>query len=314
MKHILFFIFLKFHCLLALGQAGGGFSHLYSLGDNANFGSHFSDVLIIGDSIKAFGSTYTTNSVPYLGGVLATFDTLGNLEDRKLFRFPNDHMLTSDGNNIVQRKSGGYAGISNLLIGRQVALSIFDEAGNILSNKGYGVKNILTLFARRVLEMPDGGFLIGGFVQTLDYSMDNFIIRINPAGHVIWSNIFGETSKDDILLSIIKTDNNNYVIGGGRSTPPLTPLTESWGKSWIFAIDSMGLIKWEWFSPLNAEVGALGLQKTEDNGWIYMTATHELVSPNTTGNRIKVVRRDSSFNLIWEKVLSPLGPGQTHEI
>jgi hypothetical protein len=70
----------------------------------------------------------------------------------------------------------------------------------------------------------------------------------------------------------------------------------------------MGLMKWEWFSPLNTEVGALGLQKTEDNGWIYMTATHEIVSPDKTGNRIKVVRRDSSFNLIWEKVLSPLGP------
>lgn len=73
-------------------------------------------------------------------------------------------------------------------------------------------------------------------------------------------------------------------------------------------VQKLGLLKWEWFSPINEEVGVLGLHQTKDNGWIYVSATHQIISPEETANHIKVVRRDSSFNLVWERIISPLGP------
>ena len=308
MKHIVLVIFFCFQIAGFYAQSGGGFSRLYTLGDSAIYGSHFSNLLVKGDTIVAFGNSYTTASLPYIAVALTMLDSFGNILDRNFFHLANDHLLAEECNDIVRRSVGGYAVISTTFIGHQASTTFFNEAGEVTSNKIYSVDNILTMFARRILEMSDGGLLIGGFVQNLDYSSDNFIKRVGPAGNKVWSRIYGEAGKNDILQSLIKTDDNNYVIGGGRVSPQGTPLPASWGKSWIFAIDSMGVMKWEWFSPLNAEVGAMGLQQTKDNGWIYLTATHEIVSPDETGNHIKAVRRDSSFNLIWEKVLSPLGP------
>ncbi len=308
MKYVILLFAFQFFVVLSCAQSGGGFSRIYTLGDNANYASNFTSVLMKGDTIIAYGNAYISASVPYTSVALAKLDTFGHLLDRTFFYLGNDDLLTADGNNIIRLGNGGYAGVSTTFTGHQASVTIFDEGGAPLSNKIYGVNGIFTLIARRILEMPDGGILIGGVVQKFDYSLENFVKRIDPSGNQLWSRAYGEALKNDIVQSLIKADDNTFVVGGGRVSPQGTPIPDTWGKSWIFAIDSMGLMKWEWFSPINEEVTVAGLHQTEGGRWIYLTATHEIISADKTGNRIKVVRRDSNFNLLWERVLSPLGP------
>jgi len=110
------------------------------------------------------------------------------------------------------------------------------------------------------------------------------------------------------MRSFIKTDDNTFVIGGGKYAHYNAPA--NWTKSRIYAIDSLGNIKWNWYGPDDQEGAVYGLHKTADGGWIYLTPTNE---PNpvpdpveTYVSHIKIVRRDSVFNLLWERTLSPV--------
>ncbi|MCC7506496.1 MAG: T9SS type A sorting domain-containing protein [Saprospiraceae bacterium] len=110
-----------------------------------------------------------------------------------------------------------------------------------------------------------------------------------------------------MMNSFIKIDDNTFVVGGFKS-PIYQTGQFAWSRSRIFAVDSTGSIKWDWLGPLNEEGLVCGLHRTADGGWIYLSTTNE---PNpdpdpseTHLGHVKVVRRDSAFNLLWERVLS----------
>jgi hypothetical protein len=293
--------------MFAFAQTGGGFSNLYLY--NGDRSTIFSDVVDSGDTLVAYGISYTSDFSPYTGVVLALFDTLGN----HIGAFtqpppPDELMLQFYDNDLIILNNGSYA-CTGIMFGTQRAfLSIFNPDGGLHFTKNYDVEDIFTIFPQRLIEMDGGGFLMGGFVQKFDYSGDVFLKRIDATGNEVWSRTYGEVLKDDLLQSLVKIEGNLVVVGGGQNSGQGTPIESTWTKSWIFAIDKLGLKKWEWFSPINEEVFVIGLQQTHDKGWIYVSATHQIVSPEATANQIKVVRRDSSFNLLWERKLSQLGP------
>ncbi len=298
-------------CLLAwmplysVAQVGGGFSSLYLYKGERS--TTFSDVVASGDTLLAYGISYTSDSSPYTGVVLALFDTLGNTMGEYTQDPSNELMLQWYDNDLIKLSNGGYACTGILFSTQRAFLSSFNKDGGLRFSKNYGINGIFTIFPQRLLEMEDGGFLIGGFYQKLDYSSENFVKRIGPSGNQLWSRAYGEALKDDLLQSLIKIDDNTFVIGGDRHAPQGTPLASFWANNWIFAIDSFGLVKWEWFGQTNEEIGVIGLQQTTDGGWIYASYTYDVVSPDEWESKCKVVRRDSNFNLVWERILSPEG-------
>jgi hypothetical protein len=148
---------------------------------------------------------------------------------------------------------------------------------------------------------------MGGFYQKSDYTLKGFIKRIHPSGTQMWSRTYGQNGQDDVVQSLLQIDSNTFVIGANRHSPQGTPLSSAITKNWIFAIDSFGLKKWEWMGNPNEETGVIGLHQTPDKGWIYGSYNFEVLSPEEWGANPKVVRRDSNFNLIWEKQLSAEG-------
>ncbi len=292
--------------VFAFAQTGGGFSIPYAYkGDRS---TAFSDVVASGDTLIAYGISYTGDSSPYTGVVLALFDTLGTPIGTYVQPPPLDElMIQSFDSDLVKRSNGGYACVGTLFGTQRAFLSIFDGNGTLASSKSYGINGVWVIFPRRILELHDGGFLMGGFARMPDYNSDNFLKRIGPAGNQIWGRAYGTTHEDNNLQSLLRLDDNTFVVGGSRNAPIGTPLTSYWNDNWIFAVDSMGLKKWEWFGPTNEEVGVFSLHQTPDKGWVYASSTHELVSPEEWASKCKVVRRDSNFNLVWERILSPVG-------
>ena len=293
---------------LCMAQTGGGFSNLYLYkGERA---TNFSDVVYSGDTLVAYGISYTSDTSPYTGIDLVLFDTLGNhIGDYTQPPLSNELMLQWFDNDLIKLQSGGYACTGILFTTQRAYLVQFNSDGSLFASYIYEVENIYTIFPQRLLEMSSGGFLLGGFVQQQeDYAGDIFLKRIDAAGNEVWSRTYGGPIHNELIQSALPIDQNLVAIGGSKSSSFSTPIGSSWTKSWIFAVDKLGLIKWEWESPLNQEGGVVGLHQTEDKGWIYMTSTHQILNPETTANHIKVVRRDSSFNLVWERILSPLGP------
>lgn len=92
---------------------------------------------------------------------------------------------------------------------------------------------------------------------------------------------------------------NEYVISGS-TVKKNVPLNYTNNTSKIFAIDSLGNLKWEWQTqPSLDEMGAGPIFHTNDNKWVYHSARGWY---NATYNEIskqpKMVVRDEQFNLI----------------
>ncbi|MBL7809022.1 MAG: hypothetical protein JNN28_14480, partial [Saprospiraceae bacterium] len=309
MKLISLFVFTICCCLTVWSQAGGGFSTAYSYQTVRT--TTFSDVITSGDTIIAYGISYTSDSSPYTGVVLALFDTsgqhIGNYTHLPLF---NELMLQSNDNDLIQLKNGNLVCIGILFSTQRAFLSTFDRDGNFLHSKPYGINGIFTIFPQRLLEMPDGSVLMGGFYQKSDYTLKGFIKRVSPSGNQIWSRTYGQPGQNTLqstIHSLIQLDSNTFVVGSNQYSTQGTPLSSVIIKNWIFAIDSMGLIKWEWMGENKAETGVIGLHQTTDKGWIYGSYNYEVISDDEWIANPKVVRRDSHFNLIWEKQLSAEG-------
>jgi hypothetical protein len=309
MKNLPFFMLLICSAWSVCGQnSGGGFHFAYNLSSQSNWGTRFSNVIFAKDTLWVLGNIYTSESVPYEAITLAKFDTFGSYLDQAYYFLSNDDILIAEGNDLILLQNGNFASVGTTFAGHQASLTTYNDDGQPTVNKLFGINGALTLFGRRLLEVKSGGYLLGGVYQKSDYTTKGFIKRIHPSGNQIWSLTYGQAGQDDMVQSLISIDNNTYLVGGMHASPPNTPIPQLWGQSWIFAIDSMGLIKWEWTGPVNDEVGVLGLQKTGDNGWVYLTSTTEIISQDEVGTYMKVVRRDSALNLVWERTISDLGP------
>jgi hypothetical protein len=308
MKNLPFFMLLICSSWSVCGQnSGGGFHFAYNLSSQSNWGTRFSNVLFKEDTLWVLGNAYTTESLPFESVVLAKLDTFGTLLDTAYFNLTNDDIIVTEGNDLLQLQNGNFASVGATFAGHLAALTIFNSFGEPIFNKLYGINGAFTLDANRLVEVKIGGYLLAGYYQKPDYTLKGFIKRIHPSGTQMWSRTYGQNGQDDVVQSMLQIDSNTFVVGINRQSPQGTPLASFSSSNWIFAIDSFGLKKWEWMGNPNEELAVIGLHQTPDKGWIYGSYNYEVLSADEWGLNPKVVRRDSNFNLIWEKQLSAEG-------
>ena len=156
-----------------------------------------------------------------------------------------------------------------------------------------------------LIELPDG-YLIAGIKQIEDYTSKAFVLKTDLQGNQLWEKKYGITGVDSGIGSIQYIDSNTVVIGSAKGDidSPYS-INDDWWQGWIFGIDSLGNIKWEWESEMHEETLGSGLIITENDEYIYTTS--ELLIPNifTVEIQRKVVKRDNNFNLLWSLDLSP---------
>lgn len=268
-------------------------------------GAGFHSPIWDGEHIVVAG-TASVDSLDQWGLLFAKFDTLGNLVEHKIHIDPGgSDYIFSRNSKMIQTSDGGYIILGSFKNPKKGFMAKLNFEGDLEFLQGYLDPGIKTYHFNIVVELEDG-YLIGGGKQIANFTGKAFIIKTNLAGNQIWEKKYGEADNDNGFGDLKYIDDNTFLVSSSISKFPFsTVFLDHWTKSWIFAIDSIGNIKWEWTSEENEERLPTDIYPTSDGGYIYNTGEFVMLNPWTSGNAVKAVKRDSNFNLVWIRNLSP---------
>jgi len=162
----------------------------------------------------------------------------GNIAIRKIDNSGNEIWTksynlnaTTISRSIVQAQNGDFL-LTGTIYYDRVQKDIFvmktDSQGDSLWSRtydGFGGHD----HGRSIIGTEDGNVLVGGYLQdssSKDYH--GFIWKLDEMGNTLWENIFGVDILTGIL-SVIQTQNNNYVLQGGK----LVKINEEQEIIWI---------------------------------------------------------------------------------
>jgi hypothetical protein len=135
-----------------------------------------------------------------------------------------------------------------------------DAEGNEEWNKTYGGKNID--FGTEVIQTSDGGYLILGPINYLDYYHSTWMIKTDPEGNELWNTSIGGPEAE-FIQSFQQTSDGGYILVG---------YTTSYGKGeadvWLVKTDSNGTEQWNRTFGTGLTEGGTAVKQTSDGGYI----------------------------------------------
>lgn len=147
---------------------------------------------------------------------------------------------------LIPASDGGYIGVGK---GQNDVLVVkIDNDGNLLWQKTIG--GIYTEYGNDIIKTPDGGYLIAGSygfsgMPSTMTTTDEWLIKINAAGDVLWDKKYGGTNSDRGDM-IIQTTDNNYIIMGTRGNSDQDLFTFQGDLDYlIIKVDPLGNLIWE---------------------------------------------------------------------
>ncbi|MGB3078017.1 MAG: T9SS type A sorting domain-containing protein [Saprospiraceae bacterium] len=140
-----------------------------------------------------------------------------------------------------------------------------------------------------------------GFVQTQNFDLDVFIQKIDTIGNKIWEKTYGIPSRDETGRAAIIEDDGLTVMISESYDP--TPTIKNDTRYWIrfMHIDTSGSIIRDWKEEVTNHEGWAGTLLKYNDDYIYTTNT---IGQETNFGPVvggEIVRRDSSFNIVWRK-------------
>lgn len=304
MRYIYSFLFTFLATSSLWGQEG--FIKTYEFEGAA--GCAFHNIISKQDTLIILG-TRRVDSLDQWGVLLAKADTFGNILDHRVYTDSlGDFMTLVPNYSIIRTEDNGYL-ITGIFLYRESGFLLkVDVNGNVEFVKEFPDSTALTIDQRKVLEVP-GGYLVAGSKQKPDYAKDIFVMKTDKQGNNLWERQYGVPNIDEITGSFLQIDENTFILGAGKSSKrnSAAPLEKVWGKSKFFAIDSLGNLKWEWEAPtINDALGTIGLHHLDNGSWVYSSRTFEITNPNDPFGSIsrgRIIKRDSNFNIVWEKTV-----------
>lgn len=254
--------------------------------------------------VTVYGVVFDQNSPPYWDLLFYQIDTFGNTLNSSVYIdsigddftgcYPNSFIKLAD--------DSGYAGVGAFLYREFGYLAIYNNDGSIRRFVEYDDPNTLTDYYIEIIELPDGFFILGD-KQLNDYHTHIFLMKTDKEGNKLWEKLYGHPTRRNGFGSIVKVNDNEYVIGGATTIiPPFPQLV--YNTSNFYVIDSLGNLKLSWQSqPSTTDMGVgFGLHRTENGGFIYATNELYFGPPNNVYERkLKVIERDSDYNIVNEK-------------
>lgn len=122
-----------------------------------------------------------------------------------------------------QPTDGTYAitGITNRFTGAagpyQVFIMKITATGLPIWFKGYSPAAGAPSEGRKIIAMPDGGFVVTGASTAFDPAGDIFVLRVNPIGVTMWSNTYGMPGFAEQSQSIIYQASDMSLVFTGSS-------------------------------------------------------------------------------------------------
>jgi len=222
---------------------------------------------------------------------------------------------------IQQTSDGGYiiAGASNSMSGNingqfDYYIVKLKSNGSIEWQKFLGGSGNDKAYS--VQQTTDGGYIVAGqsFSVNGDVSgnhglSDAWVVKLNPAGNMVWQKSLGGSSYE-VAWCIKQTNDGGYILTGSSSSVD-GDVIGGWPHTipWIVKLNSTGNILWqkEYGSKQisSAEV-CYSIQQTSEGGYI-VAGYNEANGGDVTGNHgsrdFWLLKLDDNGNLIWQKSL-----------
>lgn len=150
-----------------------------------------------------------------------------------------------------------------------------DNLGNEIWQKTYGGEGDES-FAQIIL--TDNGYLLGGSSNSNTSEnkkagsvngTDFWVLKIDMKGDILWDNTY-DVGKWDMLVSLVKSKENEYLLGGYASTETLGKKSDTKGINDFVAIkiNQRGELLWNKTIGGNGTDQLKGLTQTRDGGYI----------------------------------------------
>lgn len=134
------------------------------------------------------------------------------LEWTRLLGFFNESDLAGE---VIQTSDNGYALIGQCSPngnGSEMCMVRLDEQGDTLWSQRYG--GPASCYGQSVLELADGGFLLGGSVFASPFASKDFLlVRTDSLGTVIWSKTYGGLGNEEIE-KILPIPGSGWLLAG----------------------------------------------------------------------------------------------------
>ncbi len=222
-------------------------------------------------------------------GWLIKLDQTGQIQWQKTYGGSDEEdfgapIETNDGNIIITGSTQSFNATNN----QDGWILKLNQNGTIIWQKTYGSNGSDRISS--IVQTNDGGYIFSGSTDPDDDgNFDAWMVRLDPAGNILWEKSYGG-SNSDTLTSIQQTSDGGFIAAGGynRTTP------NSY-TSWIVKLNSDGTINWE---KKYSDFALLGnINELSDGSFIAS-------GPITTDPRfidMHLIRIDSSGQVIWQK-------------
>ena len=301
------YLILLLVCILPFwGQAQPGFIKPYD--DSIPDKSIFEDMLVDNDTLVLYSEAW--NSFGVQGKRFYRIDSLGNiLNQMSYYTDTTGWLLSSYGRKkIIATVDGGYAitgGVSGST-GRPYILKVkhdltLDMLGIYPSvNKASGTS---------LVQLPDEGYMILCWnVDTPNNTQHPLIIRIDKNGQEFWRKTYPEPSLLKASIDIKKIDDNTYLVFSMRAEIPPFPDHSTWANAYLFTIDSLGAVKWDWEAKPSDNIAmAWDCDLLSDGSMVCVGRTWEeyaIISPGSYTSRPQIYRIDPDGNVVWQHIHS----------
>ncbi len=178
--------------------------------------------------------------------------------------------------------------------GRDILAIKTNSAGDTLWTKTFG-GDIDNEYGYSGQQTSDGGYIISGIASSFnDYAGDVYLIKLNSAGEIQWSNTYGASGYEGGYFVQQTTDGGYIVIGQ-------TPAFGGGGFDlYLLKLNSVGDISWtKTFGGSGLELG-FAVQQTTDGGYIL---SGQIDSYGAGFGDVFLVKTDANGTATWKKAI-----------
>lgn len=253
------------------------------------------------ENIVVYGLGFNDTIEWRQGLLVAKLDTNGILLNSNLILDASDDELSIglDWGKIIKTSDGGYAATAAPLISNSALLIKMDHNLQVEFIKEYPDTINRSNFDYNLIEV-NGGYLLFGSIQKLDYYVDGFVKYVDQNGTLTWELNFANTLYDNRVLDIGIINDSTFVCVTVEGITPFSFFEVEHSRSGIYSFNLQGEITNTWQSEIDPEIGYLRkVIPLEDGTFItYGLAPKGLVGTTRTV-KSTLAKFDHAFSMNW---------------
>lgn len=162
-----------------------------------------------------------------------------------------------------------------------------DSNGNKVWSKKFS-SDSLNIYVEFSEQTSDGGYILAGELKDTASAHENYVIKTDASGNMVWSTVFGNGTFD-FVKQVHQTSDGGYIVVG---------YVNSGNQSFLVKLNSSGIVSWSKKYNFSVNDQAYSVKQTNDGGFILLGITQDSI------DRIYLIKADGSGNTQWAKTYS----------